>query len=85
MAFRSVRPFLSDNAVVVQLVSFGNSNAHLPRFLDAMEKAGYQEIQLSWDAAKRLRRRVPNRKWYTNFSVRDDPGSEILMIHKSKG
>ncbi len=85
MAFRSVRPFLSDNAVVVQLVSFGNSNAHLPRFLDAMEKAGYQEIQLSWDAAKRLRRRVPNRKWYTNFSVRDDPGSEILMIHRSKG
>ena len=85
MSFRSVRPFLARNALVVQLVSFGDPKAHLPRFLNAMARAGYEGFQLSWDVTKRLRRRVPNRKWYTQISANNHAGSEILLVHKRGG
>jgi len=84
LAFRSIRPFLAHNALIVQLVSFGDARAHLPRFLNAMEQAGYKELQLAWDVTKRLQRRVPNRKWYTEIAARNNFASELLLVHRCK-
>jgi DNA modification methylase len=84
LSFRSIRPYLSDNGLVVQLISFADPAAQFPRFLSAMERAGYEEVQLSWNLGTRLWRRVPNRRWYTQISRRSNAGNEVLLIHRTK-
>lgn len=84
LSFRSIRPYVSDNGLVVQLISFADPTVQLPRFLSAMDRAGYEEVQLSWDLGRRLRRRVPNRRWYTQISRNSNAGTEVLLVHRCK-
>jgi len=80
-AFSSVRAYMNPKGLVVQLVGFSNCNAQLPRYLRAMEAAGFQECPLG-PAADRLGRRVPNRKWYARVRGSEDTASEVLLFHR---
>ncbi len=78
-AFRTIRPLLDRNALVVQVVAFNRSNEQLPRYLAAMKRAGYESTGSKRRAT--LVREVPNRRWYARG--RDfDAGREYLLMHR---
>lgn len=78
-AFRTIRPLLARGALVVQLVAFNRSREQLPKFLTAMEKAGYRTDR----SRPLLVREVPNRRWYARG--RDfDASREYLLFHSRR-
>jgi DNA modification methylase len=83
-AFKSVRNVLSPNALVVQLIGFSDMTAQLPRYLEAMDNAGFDESLLRNSRDARLDRRVPNRKWYAKLKGAVDSSCELLLFHRPR-
>lgn len=82
--FFSVRDYISNDALVIQLVAFTDLQRHLPEFLRAMSEAGYEEtFPLN---GTRISRQVPNRKWYTNLNDinKQQASMETVLFHKIK-
>ena len=81
-SFSAVRRMVNSNAVVVQLVAFSEPRKQLPRYLEAMEAAGFMEDRVIGE--RRIWREVPNRKWYnrTNEKRRAPASREALLIHR---
>lgn len=91
--YSNVKSFLSDDALVFQMVAFSNIEEQLPLFNRAMEKAGYKEVQIYCPPTKDvsrsnygqyLTRRVPLRKWYADMKGKTDSSLEFLLVHKKK-
>lgn len=80
-AFTSVRSVVDDAAVVAQLVGFSDPRTQLPKYLRAMQNAGFVELKVSANG-HRLRRQIPNRKWYAKLQTRINASSEILLLHR---
>jgi DNA modification methylase len=81
--FRSVRQVVADDAMVVQLVAFSDTETQLPRYLAAMELAGFAEsdaFAISFDG--RVWRKVPNRKWYCHNGKEHDSAKEVVLFHR---
>jgi hypothetical protein len=80
--FRSVRTVVDPDALIVQLVSFSDAESQLPKFLRAMDEAGFQEVAPT--AARRAERWriVPNRKWYNRIDATRDSARELLLFHR---
>lgn len=84
-AYRSVRSFVGQNALVAQLVFFADPPTQLPAFLSAMEEAGFREDSpLATDRAS-LWRNVPNRKWYCRVGATHGAAREVLLFHRPMG
>jgi hypothetical protein len=81
-SFGAIRPLLALDALVVQLVAFAEPRRHLPRYLAAMEAAGYEEVGAGTRAAARMRRSVPHRKWYAKLKEQLGGSSELLLVHR---
>ncbi len=65
---------IAHDALVVQLVAFSNTSTQLPRYLDTLREAGYEEVGLKGDNANEYYvRNVPQRKWYTNGKMEKQP------------
>jgi hypothetical protein len=83
-AFRSIRPLLRDDAVVAQLVAFPKAETDLPRFLRAMQGAGFDEEPSGPEG--RIWRAVPNRRWYHRIRADNMSGegaaAEVLLLHR---
>ncbi len=81
--FRSVRQVVARNAVVVQLVAFSDAESQLPRYLAAMELAGFTECDaLAISGDSRVWRSVPNRKWYCHNGKEQDSAKEVVLFHR---
>lgn len=83
--FRKVRSLLTEDATVIQLVAFSNVETHLPRYLEAMGRAGYLEMENFYESQEvggRLWRQVPLRKWYASYKGRTSSSRELLLIHR---
>jgi hypothetical protein len=81
--FTSVRKVLAPNAAVVQLVAFSDAESQLPRYLAAMEVAGFEEQEPPTQSGdRRLWRKVPNRKWYCHNGREQDSAREIVLFHR---
>ena len=78
-AFAAVRSFLTPDGLVVQLVAFNQADDQLPRYLSAMEAAGYRACH--GRSGPPLVRDVPNRRWYARGNDLD-AGREYLLIHE---
>ena len=81
--YRSVRHVVAEHAVVVQLVAFSDADSQLPRYLGAMERAGFAEsdaLVVSDDV--RVWRSVPNRKWYCHNGKDQDSAKEVVLFHR---
>ncbi len=85
--FASVRQVVAEGCIVAQLVGFARPHEHLPLYLEAMERAGFEEYE-----PERNRRRpseqpfwrsVPNRKWYNRLRPEIKPASEVLLLHRA--
>jgi hypothetical protein len=80
--FRSVRQIIAPDAMVVQLVAFSDAESQLPRYLAAMERAGFAEIDpLAISGSNRFWRSVPNRKWYCYNGEKQDSAKEVVLFH----
>jgi len=77
--WRALRRLLKHDALVVQVVAFASPDRQLPRYLHAMEQAGYAS---AGDLPTPSWRDVPNRRWY--FRVRPERGEtrEVLLVHR---
>ena len=81
--YNLLRSVIDESAVVVQLVAFSEPDTQLPRFLNSMVSAGYEELTLfSSPEFERPYRQVPNRKWYTQLGQNHDASNEILLVHR---
>lgn len=80
--FGSVRKIVARNALVVQLVAFSDTESQLPRYLAAMEAAGFAECNASGEDKDRVWRSVPNRKWYCNIGEEQDSSREVVLFHR---
>jgi hypothetical protein len=85
--FSHLHSFLADEALVFQLVGFSDSEDQLPRFLEAMEKAGFAEVTpsdgVNDEGGPRVVRRVPSlRKWYASLQGKTSSTQEHLIVHR---
>jgi DNA modification methylase len=83
-AFTSVRRVIASNALVIQLVGFSDASTQLPTYLQTMEEAGFDEIEMPTELGGRLERRVPNRKWYAKLKGTVDASLEIMLVHRPR-
>jgi DNA modification methylase len=82
-SFRSIRGVISPTAMVVQMVAFSEVKSQLPRYLTAMERAGYTEFDaFRKHADDRPWRSVPNRKWYCYNGRKQDSAKEVVLFHR---
>jgi hypothetical protein len=81
--FRSVVSLMGADSLLVQLVAFSNPELQLRPYLAAMSSVGLIETKLV-GTTRRLRRDVPNRKWYAQLRGRTASSKEILLVHRRK-
>ena len=84
-SFQSIAAVCDETTVVVQMLAFSDGVTQLPRYLNAMNDAGFEEFHTAPETLhKRLWRDVPRRKWQA--VMQNDSGSsrEVMLIHKLK-
>lgn len=83
--FSAARSLADPQAIFVQMVAFSQPDWQLPRYLQAMESAGLEELSndRQGDAvADRIWRQVPNRKWYAHRQPNQSSSQEVVLFHK---
>ena len=83
-SFLGIRKVCDNQTVLVQMMAFSDSKNMLPRYLDAMNQAGFREIRFRWPKSSpdgRLWRQVPNRKWYS-YGRQSDSSREVVLFHR---
>ncbi|MDQ3705126.1 MAG: site-specific DNA-methyltransferase [Chloroflexota bacterium] len=85
-SFTRIHSLLADGALVVQLIAFTHVESQLPRYLQAMEHAGFQEVSLGTTAngTGRVWRQVPLRRWYATYKGQTQSSLELFLIHKRR-
>lgn len=86
-AFHSVHEMARPDTLVVQMVAFSEPDWQLPRYLDAMSQAGFEEQQLlvsTEDPDGRMWRSVPGRKWYATQMGSTGGSREVVLFHRKK-
>jgi hypothetical protein len=84
-AFEDLSLIAGRRTKVVQLVGFHNPTKDLPRYLDAMEQAGFTELTLPGlsTSGNRLWRHVPNRRWWVqDGSIGVHTALEVVLAHE---
>lgn len=83
-AFADVARVCDPSTVVVQMVGFHDPAVDLPRYLRAMEGAGFAEAllpELATGEDGRLWRSVPNRRWWAVNASGMQTSSEVVLLH----
>jgi len=84
-AFADLAFIADQRTVLVQMVGFHDPVKDLPRYLTAMEKAGFTEIKVPELATRggRLWRGVPNRRWWVQDGTKGiHTAREVVLVHK---
>jgi hypothetical protein len=88
-SFQELAAIAHSDTWFVQIVGFREADTHLPRYLEALEQAGLQEVrfeELATGPDGRLWRAVPNRRWWTQTSATQDrtkqTAREVVLIHR---
>jgi len=70
---------------MVQLVGFANPSVHLPRYLENMAVARFEEVTFPelGSLDERIWRDVPNRKWHAARKGRTSSAREVVLIHRA--
>lgn len=78
-SWRAIRRLLRPGGFVVQLLAFADADRQLPRYLEAMQSAGYRR-RIDYEPTDW--REVPNRRWY--YRVQPDRATtrEALLVHQ---
>jgi hypothetical protein len=83
--FSALARVASRDTLVVQMVAFSDPSWQLSRYLRVMEEAGFAEQLFPGFANSgdgRLRRCVPNRKWYADHKGAISASKEVVLFHR---
>jgi DNA modification methylase len=80
VTLKSIRKTMKTGGYMVQMVAFSEPREQLKRYLAGMSAAGFEEII---DNGRRIRRSVPNRKWYANYKGDIPSSHEVVLIHRA--
>jgi hypothetical protein len=78
-SFSSIKSICSEKTLLIQMLAFSEIDWQLPKYLDIMNLAGFEEVQLTID---RIWRQVPNRKWYVETKDSIESSNEVVLFHK---
>lgn len=77
--FSSVRNVMRDGAVLVQLISFSDSQRQLRRYLKMLDSVGFREVRRK--RTRRIWREVPRRRWHAHLKGEISSSKEVALIH----
>ena len=86
-SWASIRPMLASDSIIVQMLAFSEWRRQLPRYLAAMEQAGFSEALLAPRAGHRtvrLWRSVPSRRWYCDLKGPTPASREVVLFHQPR-
>lgn len=84
-SFSQMHSILAEGAFAVQLIAFSDIATQLPRYLEAMAQAGFEEVEFrisTEDPSARIWRQVPLRRWYASYKGTTSSSQELLLIHR---
>ena len=80
--FKSLRSLATRSTIVAQVVGFSDPSHQMPRFREAMEAAGFEEIASPNSPDNVIRRIIPHRRWYAEIQ---GDRHEVLLLHRPRG
>jgi hypothetical protein len=85
-SFARLYQMVATDALVVQLLAFSHIDTQFPRYLAAMECAGFEECAhlIEGEQAGRMWRRVPLRRWYATYQGNTASSHEVLLLHRRR-
>lgn len=84
-AFTSIKKLVDKNSRIIQLIAFPNPEWQLPKYLEIMNKAGFDEVDIlnpELKSSDRIWRDVPSRKWYAQKNGKTGSSREVVLVHK---
>jgi hypothetical protein len=78
---RGIRKVMRDGAPFIQMIAFSDPADHLPRYLQNMRDAGFEEAAPS--GRGRIQRRVPGRRWHATLKGPLNGAREIVLVHRA--
>lgn len=84
-SFESIRRVSDEGTMIVQVVGFANARRQLPKYLEALESVGLEElvpIQSGHRQPRRIWRQVPSRRWYADHKVGLCSAREVVLFHR---
>jgi DNA modification methylase len=76
-SFSAVRRVMRNGAILAQMVAFAQPERQLHRYLNAMGKAGFREMQ----QIDRIWRGVPGRRWHATTKGDLPSAREVVLLH----
>lgn len=86
-SFVGVRQVIDPKALVAQMVAFSEPDWQIPRFLEAMDAAGFDEVSpesLGLPVPERLWRTVPGRRWFALIQGSLATSREVVLFHRPR-
>jgi hypothetical protein len=86
-SFAGVRQVIDSKALVVQMVAFSEPALQIPRFLESMQDAGYDEVppeSLGIPVDGRIWRSVPGRRWFALIRGSLATSKELVLFHRPR-
>lgn len=86
-SFLGVRRVIDPKALVVQMVAFSEPDWQIPRYLESMDAAGFEEVSpksLGLPLTERLWRSVPGRRWFALIQGKLATSQEVVLFHRPK-
>ncbi len=83
--YKALSTIADKNTWLIQLVAFSNPEWQLPRFLEILQKCGFDEVlpdDIPHAIDGRSWRTVPNRKFYADNKGLTPSSKEVLLIHR---
>jgi hypothetical protein len=86
-SFKGVRKVVDEKALVVQMVAFAEPDWQIPKYLEAMNEAGFAEVMpenLGIPVDGRLWRTVPGRRWFALIQGNLATSRELVLFHRPR-
>ena len=81
-AFSSIRRLMRPGAVLAQMIAFSDPTRQLPRYLKAMDNAGFSELRPA--GRHRIWRDVPGRRWHATLQGKTSSSREVVLVHAAR-
>jgi len=83
---RGIRTVMKETGYFVQMIAFSDPSTQLPRYLDNMRAAGFEEVraneELNTGKHRRIWRDVPRRSWHATLKGETSSSREVVLIHR---
>jgi hypothetical protein len=86
-SFAGMRQVVDEKALVVQMVAFAEPGWQIPKYLESMSEAGFEEVMpetLGIPVEGRLWRSVPGRRWLALIQGNLATSQELVLFHRPR-